>query len=405
LRFFFSILLVGLGIGAGWFVRGSGERAESAHGGSADAPRSVRVARGKMEQTIKARGIVKPAPNALVRVGFPMPKDVARRISKLELVEGDAVKKGQVLAALDHADLDAELEQLKAQTEVFRRRRDALKALQPVETRIAEAALAAAQAQIAHARRVYDRLVKLGNNSVVSTLEMEVAVSDRDVAEAKLSEAAARVEQVREKFASDIAVLESEIEQARTAIRNIEVQIEWSTLASPIAGQVFAVNQHQGELTSNNPALSVLTLLDLEQLQLHLYVDEADFGRITAGQDVTFRVDAHPGETLRGKIVRLLPQPILQENVVYYLAVVDVNAEQRELLRSEMTALAYVQAGVKNDVLVLPLGAVRSRGGGWYVIRAASDRADEAPIEIGWKDEGRVEIVRGLNEGAYVWLE
>jgi HlyD family secretion protein len=334
-----------------------------------------------------------------------MPKDVARRISKLEAVEGDPVKKGDVLAELDHADLDAQLQLLKAEAEVFRSRRSALKVLQPVETRIAEAVLAAAQAQVAHTRRVYDRLVKLGNNSAVSTLEMEVAVSDREVAEARWSEAGARVEQVREKFTSDIAVLESQIEQAATAIRNTQVQIEWSTLASPIAGQVFAVNQHQGELTSNNPALSVLTLLDVDQLQLHLYVDEADFGRIAVGQEASFRVDAHPGETLRGKIVRLLPQPILQENVVYYLAVVDVNAEQRKLLRSEMTALAYVQAGVKNDVLVLPLQAVRSHGGGWYVQRTQAGQAVESSVEIGWKDGGRVEIVRGLNEGDEVSLD
>ncbi len=105
---------------------------------------------------------------------------------------------------------------------------------------------------------------------------------------------------------------------------------------------VFAVHQRTGELTSNPPNAPVLTLLDPRQLQVHLYVDEADFGKARLDQEVKLRVEAHAGETVQGKIVRLLPQPILQENVVYYLAVVEVDEAKRSLLRSEMTTLAHI---------------------------------------------------------------
>ena len=400
-RRFLVVLLLALSALGGWLARG---RLSGPHSAPADAggTATATVFRGAMQQNIKARGIIKPSPNALVRLGFPMPKDVARRISKLPLVEGDAVEDGQVLAELDDADLQATLKQLAAEAKVAEDRLEGLRAMQPVETRVAEAARAASAAQLGHARRVFNRLSSLGKTSVVSTLERETAQNDFEVAQANLEQAEASLAQVGEKFQTDIAVLQSQVELAKAAVHNIEVQVRWSTLRSPLNGQVFAVHQHAGELTSNQPNSPVLTLLDPEQLQLHLYVDEADFGRIKQGQSVTFRVDAHPGETLKGSIVRLLPQPILQENVVYYLAVVEVVKEHRAPLRSEMTALAHIQAGVMENALWLPISAVRSRAEGWYVVPRGGA---ETPVTIGWKEDGRVEIVEGLKEGDQVLME
>ena len=97
---------------AGWVARGM----QASLAGKDQAPdvETERVTRGTLQQQVKSRGIVKPAPNALVRVGFPMPKDVARRIRSLTLVEGDEVQAGQVLAKLDDADLAASMRQLQS---------------------------------------------------------------------------------------------------------------------------------------------------------------------------------------------------------------------------------------------------------------------------------------------------
>lgn len=399
MRFFGAFLLIVAAAAAGWFahVWQSGSRATTAR--EMERP-TVRVVSGRLEQSIKARGIVKPAPNTLVRVGFPMSKDVARRIVELPWVEGDSIKAGHKLAQLDVSDLQATSAQLTAEARIFEHKLAALKALGPVEMKAAEARLAAAQALVGHTRRVHERLAKLeGTNSAASTLEMETALNNYEVAQAQLAESKAAREQVQEKLRTDSLVLESQIAHARESIRIAEVQIRWGTLTSPIDGQVFLVSQHQGELTSNNPANPVLTLLDMSQLQLHLYVDESDFGRVEIGQKVNFRVDAHPGETIQGSTVRLLPQPILQENVVYYLAVVEVAAEQRSLLRPEMTALAHIQTAAKENALTLPLTAVKSRSDGWYVQVPSPDGPLDRKVAIGLKAEGRIEIIEGLKTG------
>jgi multidrug efflux pump subunit AcrA (membrane-fusion protein) len=141
----------------GWLLRGKAAGHGSSPGGQ-NTGRTVAVSRGRMQQLVKARGIVKPAPHALVRMGFPMPKDVARRISRLTLVEGDKVRAGDVVAELDDADLKATLRDLRAQVDVFGSRLESLRTMEPIEVRMAESLCAENKAQLDHCQRVYQRL-------------------------------------------------------------------------------------------------------------------------------------------------------------------------------------------------------------------------------------------------------
>jgi HlyD family secretion protein/macrolide-specific efflux system membrane fusion protein len=334
-----------------------------------------------------------------------MPKDVSRRISRLTVVEGSRVKTGDLLAELDHEDLKANLRQLGEEAAVLERQLESLTALEPLDVQKAEAAVAEAKAEFDLAQRNMDRVAPLVKESVTSRQALDAAANDLEVARAKHRHAEVTLQNITAKYRTDIATAEARLSAARAAIGTIEVQIRWSVLHSPIDGQVFAVHQRQGELTSNQPQSPVITLLDTEALQLHLFVDEADFGRIQTGQKVSFRLDAYPDKLLAGEILRILPQPILQENVVYYLAVVEVDRQQRPLLRPEMTAFAYVQIGTREGVLRLPLTAVRSRSDGWYVMRIGTNgTAVETPVQVGWRDETGVEIREGLSEGDVVLL-
>ena len=144
----------------GWWVRGWQHSNDSTTSPSAET-NTARVMKSRIEQTVKARGIVKPAPNALLRIGFPMPKDVARRIQVMKFVEGDAIKAGDELALLDHADLLATLKQLKADAVVVEKRLEASRTLEPVEVHVAKALTEQTKAQADQARRNHERLAKL----------------------------------------------------------------------------------------------------------------------------------------------------------------------------------------------------------------------------------------------------
>jgi multidrug efflux pump subunit AcrA (membrane-fusion protein) len=398
------LTLLLLAAAGGWCVRGWQHFTDPSMPTSAQT-NTARVMRSRIEQTVKARGIVKPAPNALIRVGFPMPKDVARRIQTMKFVEGDAVKVGDELAMLDHADLLATLTQLKADAVVVENRLQASRTLEPVEVNVSRAIRDQAKVQAVQAQRNYERVSKLESSNAISQQVYETTLSDMEVAKAKLENAEASLLQVKTRFQTDITTLEAQVEQAKAAIKSVEVQIDWSTIRSPIDGVVFAVHQRPGELTSNVPNAPVLTLLEPKQLQVHLYIDEADFGKVRLDQEVKLRVEAHAGETVQGKVIRLLPQPILQENVVYYLAVVEVDEAKRSLLRSEMTALAHIQVGNNEPILWLPLAAVKSRADGWYVRLMTDGGPIDRAVHTGIRSDGRVEIQAGLVEGDEVLLD
>ena len=400
-------IVVGLGLllaaaGVGWMARGASPfRPEATSAGQTPAA-VVRVARGPIEQTVRARGIVKPAPNALVRIGFPMPKDVSRRIRSLRVVEGDAVTAGMLIGELDTSDLAATLQQLRGDAAVVQKRLDALRAMEPRELHLAETVRDQAAAQAELAERNLARGAQLKARALLPEQEHEALASDAKVARARLANAEANLSQVRTRFATDITTLEAQLEQANAAIRSAQVQIEWGVLRAPFDAVVFAVHQRPGELSSNQPGAPVLTLLKANELQAHLYVDEADFGKVRIGQKVTLQLEAHAGERVTGTIVRLLPQPVLQENVVYYLALVEVDETHQDLLRAEMTTLAFVETGSSQPVLWVPSAAVSSKAGGWYVRQASPNGPVEVPVQIGVRNEGRVEIRSGVAEGAAV---
>lgn len=388
--------------GIGWIARGAWHGPGDNDPNGAAGPSIVRVTRGPIEQIVRARGLVKPAPNALVRVGFPMPKDVSRRIRSLRVIEGDTVTAGALLAELDTADLAASLQQLHGEAAVTLKRLDALRALEPRERHLAETVRDQAAAQAELASRNLERGTQLKAKSLLPEQELEALASDAKVARARVANAEAALTQLATKFTTDIATLEAQLQQTHGAVRHAEVQMEWGDLRAPFDAMVFAVHQRPGELSSNQPGAPVLTLLKADELQVHLYVDEADFGKVRTEQPVSLQIEAHPGESVKGTIVRLLPQPVLQENVVYYLALVEVDDAQRGLLRAEMTTLAFIETGRGDPILSVPSAAVRSRNGAWFVTRRGPDGPVEMPVQIGVRNEGRVEIRSGLAEGAEV---
>jgi len=405
IRTLWMVLVLGLAGFLGWAGRGWTTSASPA---STAQAQTCRVARGRMEQNIKSTvGYIKPAPNALVRVGFPAPKDLSRAIDQLHVQEGDRVSPGAVLGQLNHEDLKAAHDQLTAELHVTESRHETVQVQGPLDIRMAEAVLAASKAQRDHAQQMHKRKSGLHKENIVTAQDVEVCQQDLLVAQAKYEQAEVALQQVRSKFRTDSDTLKKQIKQTNAALRSLDVQMSWCTLRSPLAvpAQVFAVHQRQGELTLGQPQAPVLTLLDTSQLQAHLYVAEADFGRVRLDQPVTLRATSYPDQVLRGKIIRILPQPIMQDNVIYYLAVVEVAADQRSLLRVDMSVTAHIKAGVKDNALWLPLAALHSRPDGWYVMQPSPVGPVETAVQIGWQDQGRVEIREGLAEGDDVLLQ
>ncbi|MDQ7056097.1 MAG: HlyD family secretion protein [Persephonella sp.] len=91
---------------------------------------------------------------------------------------------------------------------------------------------------------------------------------------------------------------------------------------------------------------------DPDKLEIQIFVDETDIGQIKTGQEVYYSVDAYPDKTFKGKITKIYPEPVVKQNIVYYLAIVPVRKEYAEFLRPEMTVYTKIIAGTKGMPLL-----------------------------------------------------
>ena len=90
---------------------------------------------------------------------------------------------------------------------------------------------------------------------------------------------------------------------------------------------------------------------------------------------------------------------MIKDNVVNYEVILDIERKNVAKLRPEMTANVVVTTGTRKNVLTLPKEAVKREGKKTFAIMQVNGELEDKPIELGWRDAGRIEVVSGLNEG------
>jgi multidrug efflux pump subunit AcrA (membrane-fusion protein) len=131
-----------------------------------------------------------------------------------------------------------------------------------------------------------------------------------------------------------------------------------------------------------------------------IYVDETDIGRVRLGQPVEYTVDTLPNRTFRGNIEKIYPQPVVKENIVYYLSIVKVSQEDAASLKPEMTTHARIITTEKKDALTAPNAAVKFDKGKQIVYKVSGPKkVERVVVKIGVRGEERTEILSGAEEG------
>lgn len=303
------VILAGAGAG-GYLYLG--------RGASEDAYVSSPVRRGPIAATVAATGTVNPV--VTVTVG----SQVSGQLAGLSADFNSVVKKGQVIARLDPANMEAQVARDRAN----------------VASSIAGAERARVESD--NARRAFDRAKNLMAQNLI-------AQSDYDTAEAASASAAASVR-----------TAEAEIEQARASLRISEVNLGHATIYSPVDGIVISRTVDVGQtVAASLQAPTLFTIAqDLRRMQVHMNVAESDIGRLGVGQQASFTVDAYPDQRFRGSISEIRNSPTTIQNVVTYEAVIDVDNSDLKL-KPGMTANVGVVVARKENVLLVPNAALR----------------------------------------------
>ena len=107
-----------------------------------------------------------------------------------------------------------------------------------------------------------------------------------------------------------------------------------------------------------------------------------------------------PGEyEFRGQVTAIYPQAQIRDNVVDYLTVIRFTPPQDRILRPEMTTTVKVALDEHQNVLTVPIRAVRHEGARQFVMVRKGNQFDRQPITTGLRDDSYWEIIGGLHEG------
>jgi len=115
---------------------------------------------------------------------------------------------------------------------------------------------------------------------------------------------------------------------------------------------------------------------------------------------VEFYVDTFPAKTFKGKVEKIYPQPVVKENIVYYLSTMKVSPEDAEFLRPEMTTHVRIITQEKANILTAPNAAIKFERGKQVAYRVTGkNKVEKLEIKIGIRGEDKTEILSGANEG------
>lgn len=278
------------------------------------------VEEGELNITVSASGYLEPLES--VDVGT----EVSGTIEKVLVDYNDPVKKGELLAQIDRTKYQSAVDK-------------------------AEAALSSAKATLENANaELYRTQATLQRDKTLRTNTKGAlpSQSDWDTDYAAYLAAKAQVDEGK-----------AQVEQARHSLVSSNYDLERTTIYSPVDGIVLTREVDPGQTVAasyQTPTLFTIAK-DLRKMELQVSVDEADIAKVKAGDAATFTVDAYPDEVFAGKIRMVRVNSEIEDGVVTYIAVLDVNNSDMKL-RPGMSADADITVQTFSDALIVPRAAL-----------------------------------------------
>jgi HlyD family secretion protein len=334
-----------------------------------------KITKGDVEMAVTATGTVNPVTTVLVGT------QVSGTIKNIYVDFNSPVKKGQLIAQIDPALFEAQVNQARA------------------NLLSAKANLEKAEASEVDAKRTMQRNKELLAKNLIAQSDFDTAETNYETAKASVSAAKAQVT------------------QSEAALSSAETNLFYTKIISPVDGIVVSRNVDVGQTVAasfQTPTLFSIAQ-DLTKMQIDTNVAEADIGNVKVGEDVEFTVDAYPDIIFKGKVWQVRNAPITVQNVVTYDVVILVNNPELKL-RPGMTANVSIIIAIKKDVLKIPNAALRFRppekaktpaqqkGSAIWVLEQGKPK--RLPITTGISDGSYTELVSGgLSEGQELIVE
>ncbi len=301
---------------------------------SANRPQytTATVQRGDLRAQVEATGTINAV--TTVQVG----SQVSGTISQLYADFNSQVKKGKVIARIDPSIFEGNLLQAKADLENAR-----------ANLAAARANLQKSRAAALQSKNDYQRSQGLANQGVISAQQLDLARSTSESADAQVS-------------ASDAGIVQAQaqVRQREALMQVAQTNLDHTIITAPIDGTVINRSVDVGQtVAASLQAPTLFTIAqDLTKMQVYTKTDESDIGRIRPGLPVTFKVDAFPAETFRGRVQEVRMNATVVQNVVTYDTIIEFDNPDRKLFPG-MTAYVTIPVARAENTLKVPNGALR----------------------------------------------
>lgn len=280
------------------------------------------------------------------------------RLVYLGVEEGDKVKKGQILARIEDADIAAGVERARANLEV-------------------------AVAEYDDADRTFQRTKSLHERGLASQAEIDAA--------------SARFARVRAGIAA-----------AKASVTEAEVALENTRIRAPFDGTVLTKDADVGEVVAPFAASAssrgaVVTMADMKSLQVEADVSESNIMRVAVGQPCEIILDSYPEKRYRGTVYKIVPTADRAKATVL-TKVAFLDRDERVLPEMSAKVTFFAQGSDTAAVgmpprLTVASSAIAGRNGQSVVFVIRDGRVTETPVTTGARTGNRVEIVGGISQG------
>jgi len=360
------------------------------------AVRTAQVTRDNIVSDVSTNGKVTPLAD------FQAHAPLAGTVEKLFVQLGQNVQTGQELVQMDDSDARRELATAEANLATASSGLNAMQHGGTQDERLsASADLTTSQTQVQQDTTALASLQKLQAQGAASANEVAVAQQRLDAARAHVTQLQTR--RNGRYNSDDLSAQKAQVAQAQAAVEAARTVLAGVDIRAPFPGTVYAVPVAQYQFVPAGETL--LQSADLTKLQIKAYFDEADIGKLKAGQPVKIVWAAKPLQTWHGHVVQT-PTTIIPyggtRNVGECL--IDVDDARGDLIPNT-TVTVTVTEQRSNNVMILPREALHTDGDSNYVYRVVDEHLVKTAIKLGAVVTlTRFEIDGGLNPGDTVAL-
>jgi len=332
----------------------------------------------KIEAVVNAPGEVQP------KFKVNISANVIGKIEHLYFNEGDVVKRGQKLVELDARGYVAQRDRVRAALASGR-----------IEVERAKTGLATAEL-------AYNRALNMQRQGIQAQELFDKAKLDYENAKAAYASA------------------QQSVQQAIAGVQQVETDLSYTTISSPIDGKVVQLTAREGEVvvtgTMNNPGSVIAVIADLSEILVEAEVGETEVVGIRPGQGAKIHVDAVPDKEYSGHVTEIGSSAAVRQNAgtgIRFFKVKVAIDDSDERLRPGMSSQVSIVTTTVGDAIAVPIQSVVERIPGAkaddeedenvpkhkYVLLARDGKTKQVEVKTGISDATRVAIVSGVKSG------